>query len=267
MMVLSLLAALAMAGSFEWVERSAAELELRVNGRTVFVYNHGPDRQCCYLHPVNSPSGITVTDDGPADHKHHRGIFWAWPIVRIGETRYDLWMRQGAEQKFDRIVEKRATASEARLLVEHSWVIQGKPVVRETMELRVQPALKAEQQIEVTLTFTALDQPVQIAGAPEQNKGYGGFSCRFAPRTDTTIQTPEGAITKDENHGRHKYAELSALFKGKRAGLRITAAEAGEWCLRPYGFVGANFPGVQPYTIQPGKPLKLSYTVAVFDLP
>jgi len=253
------------AGSLEWVERSPAELELRENGRTVFIYNHGPDRQCCYLHPVNSPGGVTVTDDGPADHKHHRGIFWAWPIVKIGETRYDLWMRRGAEQRFERIVEKRATATEALLRVEHSWVLDGKHVVRESVEFRVQPSQKTEQQIAATLTFTALEQPVVIAGAPEQNKGYGGFSCRFAPRTETAIQTAEGAILKDEDHGHHKYAELSALFNGKRAGLRITAAEAGEWCLRPYGFVGANFPGVQPYTIQPGKPLKLSYNVTVFD--
>jgi hypothetical protein len=72
-------------------------------------------------------------------------------------------------------------------------------------------------------------------------------------------------VTRDEDHGRHTYAELAASFDGRRAGLRITAAQPGEWCLRPYGFVGATFPGVQPHTLLPGKPLTLRYSVTVFD--
>jgi hypothetical protein len=60
----------------------------------VFVYNYGmqlkpgvPEdrRRACYLHPVWTPGGTIVTDDFPADHYHHRGIFWAWPRVKVGE--------------------------------------------------------------------------------------------------------------------------------------------------------------------------------------
>jgi hypothetical protein len=44
-----------------------------------------------------------------------------------------------------------------------------------------------------------------------------------------------------------------------------------QWCLRKYGFVGASFPGrtaaVDHYTLEPGKPLTLRFTVRVSDLP
>ena len=31
----------------------------------------------CYFHPVTTPKGIVVTEVGPSDHPHHRGIFLA----------------------------------------------------------------------------------------------------------------------------------------------------------------------------------------------
>jgi hypothetical protein len=265
MMLLPLVAGLAMAVQLDWVEQSKSRLELREDGRTVFVFNHGPERECCYLHPVNSPSGVTVTDDGPADHKHHRGIFWAWPIVRVGETQADLWLQRDAKQRFERFSAKAATEGAAGLVIEQGWFVKERRVVHETVELVIRPSANGRQEFDVTLTLVAVDQPVEIAGAPEQNKGYGGFSCRFAPRAATAISTSEGPVTRDEDHGRHTYAELAASFDGRRAGLRITAAQPGEWCLRPYGFVGATFPGVQPHTLLPGKPLTLRYSVTVFD--
>ena len=57
--------------------------------------------------------------------------------------------------------------------------------------------------------------------------------------------------------------------------VRITPDEKNplapyQWCLRAYGFVGASFPGrtetVQGYTLEPGKPLRLAFTVTLTDL-
>ena len=111
-----------------------------------------------------------------------------------------------------------------------------------------------------------------IAGAPEQNKGYGGVSIRFAPRQETRIESSEGPVAKDGNHNRHRWAQLEAQFAGGRAGVRIEADRRNpqfpnDWCLRHYGFVGANFPGVTPYRIDPAKPITLRYEIRVFDRP
>ncbi|MDZ7637777.1 MAG: DUF6807 family protein [Bryobacterales bacterium] len=111
---------------------------------------------------------------------------------------------------------------------------------------------------------------VSIAGSPDQAKGYGGLCVRFAPRTETRILTPEGAVIKDENEVPHAWAALEGLFDGKRAGLRVASAPTNPahppgWCLRPYGFVGANFPGVRPYSLVKGRPLQLTYRVTAYD--
>ena len=93
---------------------------------------------------------------------------------------------------------------------------------------------------------------------------------RFAAREGTVIRADGSVIAKDEDLVPHKWAELEAVYGGKRAILRITAETAMQWCLRNYGFVGASFPGrtatVDGYTLGRGKPLTLKFRVAVSDL-
>lgn len=257
----------AFAGSLRWVEQSPTALALQESGRTVFVYHHGAGRDCCYLHPVNSPAGVTVTDDGPVDHKHHRGVFWAWPQVEAGGQKGDLWLGRDASHRFERIVEKKASADSATLRVEHTWLVKGAPVVREMVAIQAHPG----HSFDVALTLEAIREPVRIAGAPEQNKGYGGLSARFAAREQTRLRSNKGPVEKDEDHVPHAWAELEGVYPKGKATLRIQALPGNpgypnEWCLRHYGFVGANFPGVAGYTLEPGKPVTLRYTVTVSDV-
>ncbi|WP_372934433.1 DUF6807 family protein, partial [Mariniphaga sediminis] len=40
-----------------------------------------------YIHPLWGLDGTILTEDFPDDHLHHRGIFWAWHQVWIGDQR------------------------------------------------------------------------------------------------------------------------------------------------------------------------------------
>ena len=52
----------------------------------------GTDSRANYCHPVYGIDGEILTEDFPKDHLHHRGIFWAWHQVIIGDTRVrDMW--------------------------------------------------------------------------------------------------------------------------------------------------------------------------------
>lgn len=263
---------LAWAASFTWQEEKPGVLSLAENGATVLAYHHGAGRECCYVHPLVSPAGVVLTDDGPVDHKHHRGLFWAWPVMEMGGTRADSWTLTGAEHRLVEIFARKTSNSSARLASRHEWRVDGKPALAEEMELIVYKAQGAERRLTLTIVLRALERPVSIAGAPEQNKGYGGVSIRFAPRQETRIESSEGPVAKDENHNRHRWAQLEAQFAGGRAGVRIEADRRNpqfpnDWCLRHYGFVGANFPGVTPYRIDPAKPITLRYEIRVFDRP
>lgn len=45
-----------------------------------------------YVHPLYDLDGSVLTEDFPADHRHHRGIFWAWHQLWIGEKKIgDAW--------------------------------------------------------------------------------------------------------------------------------------------------------------------------------
>jgi len=48
-----------------------------------------------YIHPLYGLDGEILTEDFPADHLHHRGIFWAWHQVWLGDKRLgDPWATQ-----------------------------------------------------------------------------------------------------------------------------------------------------------------------------
>lgn len=263
------------APGFAWREITSTSLELSENGRPVLVYNYGtqlkggvPQRYArgCYLHPLYTPGGVVVDDDFPRDHYHHRGLSWMWPVVRVGGQNYDLWACRGIYARFVRWMGRDANAGGARLAVENGWFIEDRKVMRETVELAVRPAQGDRRAFDLTLTFEAAGGPVEIAGTRDHNKGYGGLSFRFAPRTDTVITTDTGKEAKDTDMAPHPWAELEGNFGGRKASARVTVdpshpAYPNGWCLRHYGFLGVNYPGMTPVTLEPGKPLTLKYRV------
>src|SRR5688500_14103688 len=44
-----------------------------------------------YIHPVFTPEGRAITDDYPADHPHHHGIWWAWTKTEYDGRQPDFW--------------------------------------------------------------------------------------------------------------------------------------------------------------------------------
>ncbi len=263
---------------FRFEDAGPASIRLVEDGKPVFVYNYGKilpkgipkDRaRCCYLHPVWAPNGVVVTDDFPEDHLHHRGIFWAWPVVRYRGVRYDLWLMRGVERRFSRWLAREASLRRARLAVENGWFVEGGQIVRETVEVTVHPVRDASRRLDFRLVFEALRGPVTLSGAPKPGTAYGGFCVRFAPRRETRITTETGVLEEENsNLVPSRWAQLEALYEGGRAALRIDIDPANPgypngWCLRHYGFLGVDFPGYDSYPLEPRKPLELRYRVTV----
>jgi len=263
---------------FSFDQVSDTSLRLSENGETVYVYNHGvmlaegapEDRaRCCYLHPVNAPGDITVTDDFPEDHYHHRGFFWVWPVVNIGGKRHDLWLMEGIRKRFERIHRRETTSGAASLAFEHGWYAGNEKVVEEVVEIVARPAEGNKRTLEFTLTFEATGRPVELRGDPTDDKGYGGFCVRFAPRKNTRITTDAGWEKRDSNMEPHPWAQETGVFAGGPAGVRIDIDPSNPgfpngWCLRHYGFLGVNYPGNGAHTLRQGEPLTMKYRVTVF---
>lgn len=270
--------------TFVWKDLGGGRLQLSEGGKPVLVYNYGPQlkpgapenrRRCCYLFPVYTPAGVSVLDDFPEDHWHHRGLFWAWPVVEVDGHAYDLWMNMTVKDREPSPPVTRVTSDGAHLEAASVWEVEGKPVVREHVRLQVLPATDVTRDFDVELTWEATGSPVTLRGSREVSKSYGGFGARFAPREQTVLRADDETLSKDEDLTPRRWAELEGAYSGKKAALRITpdSKDLGvpyQWCLRNYGFVGASFPGrtaeQDGYTLQPGKPLTLKFRVQVRDV-
>lgn len=260
---------------FRFAEVNEKSLGLWEGEKKVFVYNHGillkegvpEDRaRSTYLHPIYGLDGEVLTDDFPKDHYHHRGLFWAWPHVKIGDQDLSLWAIQGIHQRFVKWGDREATATRAVLNVENGWFIDQKKVVSETVKLTVHPATEAGRAMDVELTWVPLDQPVTLQGAA--GKSYGGLTLRFAPRENTVITTPQGNGKEDLSVTRLKWADLSSTVQGASApsGAAIFISPdhpdyPPTWLTRHYGVLCVGWPGVEEQALPPGKPIHCRYRV------
>jgi hypothetical protein len=264
---------------FAWKDFGDGRLELREHGNPVLVYNYGPQlkegapenrRRCCYVFPLYTPSGVSMLDDFPKDHWHHRGLFWAWPVVETGGKTYDLWMNMTVQNRSAHP----PVAKGGTLAADDIWQADGRDIVREHLVIAALPGKANSRELTFELTWEAIGQPVTLKGSRESGKSYGGFSARFAAREDTVVRADGEVLAKDEDRTPRKWAELEGVYGGKKATLRITPDPSDpqapyQWCLRKYGFVGASFPGrtdtQDGYTLAPGKPITLKFLVNASD--
>lgn len=271
---IALLPLLGYGARFEFSLLNDRELELREGDRPVFVYNFGV--QCpsnvppqyarsSYVHPLYGPDGEVLTDDFPADHYHHRGIFWAWPHVRSGQAEADLWSLKGIRHQFERWLCQETRRGKALLGVQNSWRLGERKVLEEQVWFRVWPATAQGRTMDVELILQPVDLPLTLRGA--EGKSYGGLTVRFAPRTgEAAITVPGGRSTNDLLMARLPWADYSARFGTQWSPSGITVMVAPqhpdfppEWMTRHYGALCVGWPGVQARTLPPGERVRLRY--------
>ena len=264
------------ADSFRFTNITDKSLALFEGTRPVLVYNHGVIQQpagapadrarSSYVHPIYGLDGEILTDDFPKDHYAHRGLFWGWPHIRIGARHFDLWDLRGIEQRFERWLARDAGPSAATLGIQNGWYVGDRKIVQEEIWLRATPSAKNERALDVELKWTPIGEPLTLQGAAE--KSYGGFTLRFAPRTNTVITTPLGQGEKDLLVTRLPWADFSARFGGRTevSGAAIMVAPdhpdfPPEWMTRHYGLLCVGWPGVQAKTFQPDESTRCRYRV------
>ena len=264
------------APSFTIEQVSETQLLVSRNGRPAIGYVHGmhlaegaPEdrRRGGYFHPLWSADGGTVlSDDFPADHYHHRGVFWAWPQVFVGGDTLSLWDIRGIKQRFESWTVRETGPVFARLGVRNGWYTDdGTKVVDERVLATVYSASELGRIIDFEFIWEAVDERVGLQGSADI-KGYGGFSLRFAPFEEPVIATSAGIQDEDSNRIPFPWADFSAKFAGgsglKGVSIFVHAGNTGfpnGWCLRHYGFTGLAWPGIEPYWLEPGKPLVARY--------
>jgi hypothetical protein len=263
--------------AFRFAPVDDRSLGLWEGARPVLVYRHGIQRKpgvpadrarSTYIHPLYGLDGEVLSDDFPVDHYHHRGLFWAWPHVGVGGKDLDLWMLHGIEQRFERWLTRQDGDTVAVLGVENGWYVGPQKVMQERIWLRVYPASDEAQAVDLVGCWEPTRGPITLGGA--EGKSYGGLTLRFAPRTDTVITTPRGNGADDLAMVRLPWADLTGRFAGasRPSGAAIVIAPEHPdfppmWLTRHYGALCVGWPGVEPGTLEPGRPVSCRYRVWV----
>lgn len=142
----------------------------------------------CYFHPLITPSGAVLTDVSPADHRHHRGIFFAWFEMK-GKKDADFWgWGQYAPVK-DRIIVNRevsdVTAGSFR--VKNDWMAEEIALVKEDLHAMVRTQGVA-RVLDLVYTLSS-DGDVRLP-----QRAFSGFCLRMRKDGKGTVEGPEGEV-------------------------------------------------------------------------
>lgn len=225
-----------------------------------------------YFHPVYGLDGEVITDDFPADHYHHRGLYWAWPRVRVGEDDCDLWHMMGIKPYFEAWDYQEAGPVCAALGFQAGWYLtrNNQKVVEERADIIIYKSSEIGQAIDFRVEYHAMDKPVILSKKLTDNKGYGGFLYRPAPRSreNTYLASSAGTEERDSDLKEFPWGDFSATWNNSNvtSGLSIFSNPSNPkfppgWIFRHYGYLGVSWPGLGSYTINPGKPLVLTHRV------
>ena len=226
-----------------------------------------------YVHPLYDLEGRVITEDFPSDHGHHRGVFWAWHQVWVGDKKLgDPWVCQD----FVWDVESVRTTRVGESLSLQAAVLWKSPthldaagqmvaVVREATEITVHPAQQDYRLVDFAVSLIALVDDVKIGGS-EDVKGYGGFSPRIKLNPQQCFESADGIVEPVKTAIQAgSWINIADDTTGIAILSRITNPKPNDrWILRRKNSMqNAVFPGRQPVAVSKAKPTVLNYRLVI----
>jgi hypothetical protein len=236
--------------------------------------------RCNYIHPLYGLNGGELTEDEPADHPHHRGIFWAWHQILInGENIADQWMMEDFKQEILEFELIKGSNGNIVIHNEVNWLSDrrkrlGKPepFINEYTTLEIWPVDGRVRRIDFQIHLKALVKGVSIGGSND-DKGYGGFSVRMVLPDDISFSGINGKV-EPENTPVQSPGFINIAGKidnGKAGGIVIVdhpdnPGYPQSWILRQKNSMqNAVWPGSKPVAISTEDHLVLKYTLLIYS--
>lgn len=137
-----------------------------------------------FFHPISTPEGA-LTELFPADHVHHRGLFWAWRQLLIdGKPVANSWLMTGMTFRSIRVS---PGADGTRLEAVGRWQAGGRDVLEERLSAWV-----TGNKLILQVGLVPLVPGLSLGGSPD-GKGYGGPSLRLV-HSDALRFESEGRV-------------------------------------------------------------------------
>jgi hypothetical protein len=182
-------------------------IQLTESGKPVFVYQKTPrsltGKYICnnYIHPLFNLNGDILTEEFPADHPYHRGIFWAWHQLYKDDKRLgDGWTNDSISQDVANISSEKGNDRvqfKLNVLWRSTVTGEGKPFIDERTTITVHKLEADIRKIDFEITLNALVNGLQIGGSADQ-KGYGGFCVRMKLPDSLIFTSDKGPVTPQD---------------------------------------------------------------------
>jgi len=234
----------------------------------------GTHSRANYCHPVYDLDGEIITRDFPEDHLHHRGIFWAWHQVYIGDQLIrDMWDCTDFIWDIHHVNVEDGDNS-AALVTQVFWKSSQwnegmDPFAEETVSIRIYKTEKDMRIIDYEIRIKALVDELRIGGSDDV-KGYGGFSTRIPLPDDLEMTDKNGPVTPDNLAvPAGDWMNFSGTFNSKKSSITVminpsNPGKSRNWILRKKGSCqNVAFPGREPISVSMEKPLVLKYRVVI----
>jgi len=228
-----------------------------------------------YCHPVYGLDGKVLTEDFPKDHPHHRGVFWAWHQVYMGNVPMgDMWACEDFAWDIREVQvlppQRDSAAVKASVYWKSSrWKEGREPFARETATIRVHQAANDMRLIDFDIEILALEEGLRLGGSTDV-KGYGGFSTRIVLPRDIRMRDANGpVIPKNEAVPAGDWMNFSGTFGETPSNFAILVhpshpGHPRQWILRAAGSAqNLAYPGREPVPVSTTKPLVLRYRLVL----
>jgi len=234
-----------------------------------------------YIHPLWGPDGAVLTEDFPDDHLHHRGIFWTWHQVWIGNERIgDPWEIKDFEQEISEVEFISQQDGIGLLKTEvywksDKWQKSGVkvPYIKEKTKITVHSKTRNYRKIDFEISLLALETGLRIGGS-EDEKGYSGFSIRMKLPEDVKFTGPDGTVipkvTAVKSDGYINISGSVGLNDNHGGIVMVDHPEnpdyPQQWILRAKNSMqNAAWPGRETVSLSVADPVVLKYSLVIYS--
>lgn len=259
-------------------------IEILEKGKKVLFFQvkptdfNGKYERSGYVHPLYDLNENIITDDRPADHPYHNGIFWAWHQVLLNDDSVgDGWTSENIAYV---PVNATVKSNKKKAVIESSllWKTTTKPqqelsLVKQQTKITIHKSQPGYRIFDFDVQLFALQDNLKIGGS-EDPKGYGGFCLRLKLPDNISFVSGNSQIEPQEtpvNAGPWMTFKGSLAGKpGQASGVTIFGytgnnGEPYPWILRKVtSMQNVPYPGRTPVLLSK-KGLRLHYRVVVHN--
>ena len=203
-----------------------------------------------YIHPLVTLSGKVVSDDYPANHLHHHGIWWAWTKTEFQGREPDFWNmgQKKGRGEFVSLDQNWSGPVQGGFRARHRFVDLTAPTpvvaMNDTWEVRAYAAAPGDKYWILDLMSTQTATTSDPLKLPKYHYGGLGFRGNWGwnGKDKCSFLTSEGETDREKgNFTRGRWCDIAGDVDGQMAGIAILSHPK-------------NFGAPQPMRLHPTEP-------------